>query len=80
MYIPELSPPALSLHIGLYKHFKGNTYRVLGVGLHSETFEEYVVYQAQYGQKLIYIRPLNMFLGTVQINGKTIQRFQHIES
>jgi hypothetical protein len=29
-----------------YIHFKGNIYRLLHVAKHSETLEEYVVYQA----------------------------------
>ncbi len=47
---------------GIYRHFKGNEYQVFGVGLHSETKEEFVVYQALYGERKIWIRPIKMFL------------------
>lgn len=46
----------------VYRHFKGNYYYIKDIGIHSETGEEYVIYQALYGDKKIYIRPKEMFL------------------
>ena len=40
-----------------YKHFKGNIYKVLYIAKHSETLEDYVVYQAMYGEHGIWVRP-----------------------
>lgn len=62
-----------------YRHFKGNEYLVLHVAKHSETLEEYVVYQALYGQRGIWIRPLEMFLSMKEIEGKLVYRFAEIE-
>jgi len=62
-----------------YRHFKGNEYLVLHVAKHSETLEEYVVYQALYGERGIWIRPLEMFLGMKEADGKTVYRFTEIE-
>lgn len=35
---------------GLYRHYNGNFYRVIGVSRHSETLEELIVYEALYGE------------------------------
>ena len=64
---------------GKYMHYKGKTYRVLAVAKHSETLEEMVVYQQMYGEEGIWVRPLGMFLETVEVEGKTVPRFQWIE-
>ena len=49
----------------VYKHFKGNLYMVEDIAKHSETGEIYVVYRQMYGDKLLWIRPLDMFLEEV---------------
>ena len=56
-------------------------YRVLGVALHTETKEPLVVYQALYnseefGPNALWVRPLSMFLETVQVNGEDVFRFE----
>ena len=33
---------------GMYRHYKGNEYEVLGIGLHTETEEKLVVYKGLY--------------------------------
>ena len=50
---------------GLYRHFKGMYYYVLDVATHSETSEQFVVYQKLYDQRDLYVRPLDMFLSDV---------------
>ena len=50
---------------GLYRHFKGMYYYVLDVATHSETSEQFVVYRKLYGQRDLYVRPLDMFLSDV---------------
>lgn len=76
----QLSDKAKRVKIGIYEHFKGKKYQVLGVGLHSETLEEVVVYQALYGEKTIWVRPIDMFLGNKNFgNGQEVPRFKYIK-
>lgn len=63
---------------GIYQHYKGQYYKVLYLAKHSETLEDLVVYQAQYGDHKIWVRPLGMFLETISIDGEKIERFSYI--
>ena len=60
---------------GLYRHYKGNDYEVLGVARHSETEEELVVYRPVLGTSGLWVRPLAMFAETVEVDGRTVPRF-----
>ncbi len=46
----------------IYKHFKGDYMYVIGVGKHTETMEDVVIYTHK-GK--IWVRPIDMFLGEV---------------
>ena len=62
---------------GKYRHYKGNEYVVLAIASHSETEEEMVVYQAQYGEEKIWVRPKSMWNETVTLpDGQSVRRFQ----
>ena len=60
---------------GLYRHYKGNDYRVIGLARHSETLEPVVVYQALYGERGLWVRPAAMFVEKVTVDGKRVPRF-----
>ena len=66
--------------LGKYRHYKNKEYELLGVATHSETEERLAVYRPLYGDRGLWVRPLGMFLETVEIDGKHIPRFQHIDS
>ena len=69
-----------ALPLGLYQHYKGNHYHVIGLCRHSETLEESVVYQALYRDYGLWVRPLKIFLEKVEFNNETVPRFQFINS
>jgi len=63
---------------GLYRHYKGNDYRVIGLAKHSETGESLVVYRALYGEHGLWVRPAAMFGETVVANGERVPRFARV--
>lgn len=69
-----------SLPPGIYKHYKGKRYRVIGIASHTETGEKMVIYQALYGDYGYWVRPLEMWLEMVKIDeNKEVPRFRYIE-
>lgn len=67
-----------TINIGIYRHYKGNLYEVIGLARHSETEEELVVYRAMYGKQGLWVRPREMFFETVVIDGQKLPRFEFI--
>jgi hypothetical protein len=64
----------------LYRHYKGKTYKVLAVALHSDTLEKMVVYEGQYddeelGHHPVFVRPYDVFIEHVIVNGEEVPRF-----
>ena len=64
---------------GLYRHYKGKYYQVIGVANHTETGEELVVYRALYGTFGLWVRPLKMFTEKVEQNGEVVSRFEFVK-
>lgn len=67
-----------AIEAGRYRHYKGNEYTVLGLARHSETEEILVVYRQEYGGRGLWVRPLAMFVESVEVAGRTVPRFARI--
>ncbi|SHN23714.1 DUF1653 domain-containing protein [Rhizobacter sp. OV335] len=76
---PDL-PPLPTLPLGLYRHYKGGEYEVIGVARHSESLEAMVVYRPLYNDTGWWVRPFEMFVGTVEIDGVVRRRFEPVPS
>ncbi|HIQ28716.1 MAG TPA: DUF1653 domain-containing protein [Sulfurovum sp.] len=68
----------MELKIGRYKHYKGNIYEVLMTARHSETEEWMVVYKTLYGDKSLWVRPYEMFIENIEVEGVMVQRFAFV--
>ncbi len=77
-----------TIKIGIYEHYKGKRYEVIGLAHHTETKQPMVLYKALYkvpdleklyGETVIFTRPYDMFIENVVVNNKSIPRFKYIE-
>ena len=64
---------------GIYQHYKGNRYQVLGLARHSKTLEEMVVYQALYPNYGFWVRPRALFEEMVTYQGHHCPRFRFVQ-
>ena len=71
-------PPLQETPIGLYRHYKGGQYEVIGTARHSETLEPMTVYRALYGAHGLWVRPAAMFSETIDIDGVVRPRFEKV--
>ncbi len=72
---------------GMYQHYKGKKYFVIGLAKHTETKQKLVLYQPlydcndlkqEYGLRPYFVRPYKMFFGKVEFQGKLVDRFQKV--
>lgn len=65
---------------GLYQHYKGKYYQVIGICRHSETLEEMVVYRHLDEDYGLWVRPKDMFEEDIIHEGQHRPRFQFIRA
>jgi len=70
----------MDLELGLYKHFKGNIYEVIGLAKDHETLDLLVIYKATYQPEGVnlWVRPLAMFTETIVVEGIELKRFEKL--
>ena len=85
IYIYNITIPIMSsdstIQKGRYKHFKGGIFEVLGVALHTETLEKFVLYIHKTEENIdgYWVRPIEMFLGEKELeDGTTVKRFEFV--
>lgn len=68
------------IKLGTWRHFKGHLINVIGIAKHTEDESEFVVYEHVYedGHMQLWIRPKEMFLETIERDGKTMKRFEYL--
>jgi len=64
--------------LGVYRHFKGNQYEVVGFAKHSESLEIMIIYKAMYGNRDTWVRPLSMWEELVEVDGNNVKRFEYV--
>ena len=71
-------PPLPNPILGIYRHYKGGEYEVLGAVRHSESLEPMVLYRPLYNDSGAWVRPYDMFFSAVEHEGTSRPRFQFI--
>ena len=73
-----ISSKKIIMKLGIYQHYSGKYYQVLGISRHSETLEDFVVYQALYGDFGLWVRPIHMFSEKIQYESREVSRFSFV--
>ena len=77
----RLAQAATKIEVGArYEHYKKQTYKVLHLALREEDTEPCVVYQAEYGEQLIFTRPVTDWLEVIKVDGQVTQRFTKLRA
>ena len=64
--------------MGIYRHFKGNYYEVIGLAVDIDSKEEFVLYRQMYDVFGYWMRPKDMFFGERMSDNGAVVRFAKI--
>ena len=64
---------------GVYRHFKGGMYEVIGLAYDSEDLSVKVVYRALYGEHDLWVRDADMWCEYVERDGVRVRRFEPVD-
>ena len=66
---------------GIYTHYRNpkQTYKVLAIAINETTEEPCVVYQALYGDQLIWVRSVSVWCESIEYNGQIVLRFVKVQ-
>lgn len=69
----------MAIQPGIYRHYKGKEYFVVGTVTHSETRETFVLYMPKYpNDEGFVVRPISMFIDEVEIDDAKRPRFEFV--
>ncbi len=63
---------------GIYRHFKGNYYEVIGFAVDVDSKENFILYRQMYDVFGYWMRPVDMFLGERMTGAGPVKRFDKI--
>lgn len=63
-----------------YMHYKQLSYKVIGLALREEDNEPCVIYQAEYGDSVTWLRPVSNWIQEIEVDSKKVRRFVRIDS
>lgn len=69
----------IDLVVGLYEHYKGGIYFVLGTAINKDDNKEMVVYR-ELNFKELCVSPKEIFLSNVKVNGQEVPRFKYVDN
>lgn len=78
--VPDEQLNVPKIELGVYEHYKGNKYEVIGIALDSENLQPLVIYKPVSESKVsFWARPYDMFVSTLIINGAEVRRFKKLD-